>query len=538
MTRMMLSSLLDAREGTNIEFKEAKTQFDRKALFRYCVALANEGGGILVLGVTDRVPRTVVGTMAFGNLDDIRKEIYQAIHLNVEVADDFSEGLRVLLFRVPGRPRGVPLEYEGRYLMRRGESLVPMTFDRLQAIANENTPDYSAEICPDATFDDLDPEAIERFRRLWAGQPRRAHLLDLSTRQLLEDAELLSDKGVTRAALILLGTSRGVGRHVADAEIIFEYRRSQESIDPTVRESFREGLLLCLDKLWELVNLRNEVNPYQMGLVRRDIPSFREESFREALLNAVCHRDYRYQESIFVRQFPSLIEIESPGGLLPGVTIENMLFKRAWRNRRIAEALEKADLIERSGQGVDRMWKLAILDGKLPPDYSHTDAHHVFVRLHGTIHDPALLRFMEALGEERYHLFGVSDFAVLHFVSQEQKIPKDFAERAKSLVEQGVLEKVGKKLIFSRRYYEMKGLAGVHTRKRGLGKEADLQLLLKHIRSCAPRGCALSELQQVLPHVGARTVSKYLEDLKRRGDATVVGKTRGAKWFPGPSEKG
>lgn len=538
MTSVTLSNLLHIPEGANIEFKEAKTFFDRKALFRYCVALANEGGGVLVLGVSDQIPRKVVGTRAFGNLDDIRNEIYQAIRLNVAVSEDSSAGGRVLLFHVPGRPRGIPLEYEGSYYMRRGESLVPMTFDRLQAIAHENTPDYSAEICPDATLDDLDPEAIERFRRLWAGQPGRAHLLDLSTKQLLEDAELLSDKGVTRAALILLGSSRGVARHVADAEIIFEYRHSLENIDPAVRESFRQGLLLSLDMIWEKVNLRNEVNAYQMGLVRRDIPSFREESFREALLNAVCHRDYRYQQSIFIRQFPGLIEIESPGGLLPGVTIENMLFKRAWRNRRIAEALEKADLIERSGQGVDRMWRQAILDGKLPPDYSRTDAHHVFVRLHGTIHDPVLLRFLEALGEERYLRFGVLDFAVLHFVSQEQKIPKDFAERAKALVEQGVLERVGKKLIFSRRYYEMKGLAGVHTRKRGLGKEANLQLLLKHILSCGNRGCALAELQQVLPHVGAKTVSKYLEELKRRGEVLVVGKTRGAKWFPGPTEQG
>ena len=531
MVSEKLSRLLKAPEGANVEFKEAKNSFDRKELFRYCVALANEGGGELVLGVTDAMPRQAVGTRAFGDLDDTRNAVYQSTRLNVEILEDTSAGGRVLIFAIPSRPMGIALEYEGRFLMRRGSSLVSMTIDRLQAIIEETVPDFSAEVCPGATLSDLSPEAIDKFRHLWGQQPDRSHLLDLPDRQLLEDAELLVDGGVTRAALILLGTAKSLSRYVADAEIIFEYRHAEEDIDPAVRESFREGLFLYIDRLWALVNLRNEVYPYQMGMVRRDIPSFREEVIREALLNGVCHRDYRYRESIFVRQFPGLIEVESPGGLLPGVTIENMLFKRAWRNRRIAEALEKADLIERSGQGVDRMWRLAILDGKLPPDYSRTDDHHVYLRLHGTIHDPALLRFLEEVGAERYRTFSAMDFAVLHFVSQEQEIPKDFKGRANGLVEQGILERVGRKFIFARRYYEMRGEAGVHTRKRGLDRETNLFLVRNHLRSCGVKGCVLAELQLVLPHVKPRMLSSYLEELKRRGQARVIGKTKGARWY-------
>ncbi len=531
MTSETLSRLLQAAEGAHVEFKEAKNSFDRKEILRYCVALANEKGGKLVLGVTDSMPRRVVGTMAFGNLDDTRNDIYQSIRLNVEITEDLSAGSRVLIFNVPSRPVGMPLEYDGRYLMRRGSSLVPMTPDRLQSILDETVSDFSAEICPGASLADLSPEAVEIFRQLWARQSNRPHLLELPDHQLLDDAELLVDGGVTRAALILLGTSRSLGRYVADAEVIFEYRHAKEDIDPSVRKSFREALFVYLDRLWELVNLRNEANAYQMGMVRRDIPSFREESFREALLNAVCHRDYRYCESVFVRQYPGLIEIDSPGGLLPGVTIDNMMFKTSWRNRRIAEALEKTDLIERSGQGVDRMWRLAILDGKLPPDYSRTDDHHVSVSLHGTIHDPALLRFLEEVGEEKYRGFSAMDFAVLHFVSQDKNIPKEFGGRAHVLIEQGILERVGRRIIFARRYYEMKGQAGVHTRKRGLDKETNLQLLLAHIRSCRKKGCVLSELQQVLPSVSPRTLKLYLGALKMRGDVKVAGRTKAARWL-------
>ena len=73
------------------------------------------------------------------------------------------------------------------------------------------------------------------------------------------------------------------------------------------------------------------------------------------LLNAVSHRDYRHPGSVFVRQFPRHIEIVSPGGFPPGITPENILDHQFPRNRRIAETFARCGLVERSGQGADRI---------------------------------------------------------------------------------------------------------------------------------------------------------------------------------------
>jgi predicted HTH transcriptional regulator len=88
------------------------------------------------------------------------------------------------------------------------------------------------------------------------------------------------------------------------AEVIFEYRNSESSISHQQRIEFRQGFLSFLDTLWSTINLRNEVVQYQDGLFRRDVPVMNETVVREAILNAVTHRDYRLPGSIFVKQFP------------------------------------------------------------------------------------------------------------------------------------------------------------------------------------------------------------------------------------------
>ena len=98
-----------------------------------------------------------------------------------------------------------------------------------------------------------------------------------------------------------------------------------------------------------------------------DLPTFAEVPVREALLNAVAHRDYRLGGSIFVRQFSKRLEVISPGGLPPGITPENIIDQQNPRNRRLAEALARCGLIERSGQGLNLMVESAVRQGKPCP---------------------------------------------------------------------------------------------------------------------------------------------------------------------------
>jgi ATP-dependent DNA helicase RecG len=163
----------------------------------------------------------------------------------------------------------------------------------------------------------------------------------MSTADLLTDAELLIDGGVTYAALILFGTHRALGRHLAQAEVVFEYRSSEASIPHQQRKEHRAGFFLWFNELWQTIDLRNDVQDFFEGPYRREVRTFNEVVVREAILNAVSHRDYRAPGSVFVRQFPRKLEVVSPGGFPPGVTPENVLYRHLPRNRRVARRVAR-----------------------------------------------------------------------------------------------------------------------------------------------------------------------------------------------------
>jgi len=340
---------LGATEDEHVEFKEAKNHFDQAKLCKYCSAFSNEGGGRLVLGISPKIPRTVVGSQAIGDINNKKLELLQTMNMRVEIFEQSFEGKRIVILDIPPRSPGQPVHYKGAYWMRSGESLVPMTADRLKKIFDKESQDFSAETCPRATITDLDPDAITELRERWHSKSRNDGLLNITDHQLLSDAELVRDGQVTIAGLVLLGTPAALAQYLPQSEIIFEYRSSETSTEHQQRIEFRRGFFLCHNSLWEAVNLRNTVEHYQDGLFVWDIPTFNERVVREAILNAVSHRDYRSQGSVVIKQYPKKMEIISPGGFPNGITAENILDKQLPRNRRIAEALQKCGFVERAG---------------------------------------------------------------------------------------------------------------------------------------------------------------------------------------------
>jgi len=437
-------SILADDEGRHLEFKEAKNRFDFEELVRYCAALANEGGGKIILGVTDQKPRRVVGTSAFTPPQRTEQGLVDRLHLKI-LAEEYPDPQgRVLIFHVPGRPLGVPIQYVGAYWMRSGEGLAPMTPDMLQRIFAEAVPDFSAEPCLRATLADLDPAAIENFRARWLKKSGQAALAQLPAEQLLRDAELLVDGRLNYAALVLLGTRAALGKFLGQAEVVFEYRSSEAPGPAQDRREFRQGFLPVLDTLWDAIHLRNDLQHFQDGLSIWDVPTFNEIAVRETVLNAVSHRDYRLAGSVFVRQFQRRIEIVSPGGFPSGITPANVLWQQSPRNRRIAEVLGKCGLVERAGQGFDRIYKECIRQSKRVPDFTHTDAHSVWVTLHGEIQDENFLRFLEKVGPQRLDQFTTEDFLVLDLLHREQPVPAALRPRLPSLLKLGLIESVGR----------------------------------------------------------------------------------------------
>lgn len=530
-----LQQWLNAPEGERFEFKEAKRRFSLNDLGKYCCALANEGGGRVVLGVTNKRPRKVVGTQAFVQFEDARRTLMQNLPVRIDVSEiDHPKG-RVLVLEVPPRPLGTALKWNGVYWSRQADSIVPMSEDRLREIFDETGRDFSAEICRGAGMGDLDGQAIEDFRRRWIEKSRNPNLANLPQEQILRDAELLLPDGLTYAALILFGTRAALGRFLAQAEVIFEYRSSEAAGPAAKRKEYRQAFFSFYEDLWEQINLRNDLQHYQDGLFVWDIPTFAERSVREAILNAISHRDYQLGGSVFVRQYPNRLIIESPGGFPLGITPENILDRQAPRNRRIAEAFSRCGLVERSGQGMNLIFEESIRQGKLRPDFAGSDRYQVVITLHGQVQDPHFVRFLEQIGREIQVSFDVHDFLLLDLVHREEPIPPDLHPRLRRLTEIGVVETIGRgrgaRYLLARRFYATTGRRGVYTRRRGLDREQNKALLLKHLRETRPRGCAISELHQVVPNISRAMVKRLLDELRREGKVCMRGKQRWARWF-------
>ena len=200
-----VEELLEEKEGEHIQFKEAKNRFDFCEAARCCCALANNGGGKLVFGISDKRPRSVVGSQAFDQPERTRMGLIEKLKINVDFQLYDYRGKRVLVFDVKSRPIGMPVQYDGVAWIYNGDALTPMPEDIRHSIYSESGTDFSGTVCNGATTDDLDEAAIENFRSKWMEKSDNKKLAAKSKEQLLYDCGAITDEGVTYAALILFG---------------------------------------------------------------------------------------------------------------------------------------------------------------------------------------------------------------------------------------------------------------------------------------------------------------------------------------------
>ena len=303
------------------------------------------------------------------------------------------------------------------------------------------------------------------------------------------------------------------------------------------RIDFRRGFFAFHDELWNRINLRNDKQDFQDGLFVHPIPTFTERAVREAILNAVSHRDYQLGGSTFVRQFARRLEIDSPGGLPYGITLENILDRQNPRNRRIAEIFAHCGLVERAGQGMNLIFEESIRTGKPVPDFSRTDKYQVGLTLLGNLQNPQFVRFVEEVSKQTTTVFSTRDWWLMSLVALGEKVPKQLRPRAKRLVDLGLIERVGGRgFILSRRYYEFVGEKGAYTRKRGLDREAEPRFAPKsHPGQRPDRKQTRGSYAMFLPALpaSARPVAVAML-LRSQGSVNLVGKSKGGRWYPGP----
>ncbi len=418
MTPTDLLPLLGLDESERIEFKRGALGV--KELGEYAVGIGNSGGGVLVLGVTDKLPREVHGLSpdAVDLVTRARQPVLNSTRVRIDVRAVEVGGKVVLLVDIPARPRGSVFHTaDGKYLMRVGESLVGMPESEIERIKREEAValDLLAEPVPGPWRDLVSLVELERLRAMLR-ENHREELAKLSDEALLSALELFLDEGghraLTRVGVLLVGTPEAIRRYVPYHELKL-LRFGADELDPVANFDHRVSLVHCLELAEAFVAPVNTVESVLSGLFRVDIPRFPRVAWREALVNAFAHRDYAGGGgAVALRIYEDRLEVGSPGGWYGGVSDETVLrAEPRRRNELLAAVLQKLGVAERSAVGIRRMFRAMLLAGKAPPRFRSTPGS-VTVALPSGTADRAFSRLVAGpWGEDRS--LGVIDLLAL-----------------------------------------------------------------------------------------------------------------------------
>lgn len=382
-------------ESFEVEFKgESHTPLKDRDLVEAVVCLANGAGGLLLVGVED--DGTVTGARPrheAGRTDPLRVQALVANltqpPLPVSAAVVEVAGQEVLAVDVPVSPRVVGTT-RGTYVRRAlaGDgSPKCLPYHAHEMLAHEvdrGAVDWAALRVSGAEWSDLDPLEFERLRQM-AGSTSGGADRILGT---LADREITSALGFTRhdaevttGALLLFGKVDAIRRFLPTHEAAFQVMRG---LEVEVNDFLPHPLLRLAEEMLTRFRARNSEAEADFGMLRVAVPAYSETAFREALANALVHRDYTRRGAVHAQWSEDQLEISSPGGFPAGIRVDNLLVAPPHpRSPLLADAFKRAGLVERTGRGVNRMFAEQLRVGRPAPDYGRTSDDHVVAILPG-----------------------------------------------------------------------------------------------------------------------------------------------------------
>ncbi len=371
-TAQQIDALLSVRsEDEHLEFKAAENRYDFEELVDYCVALANEGGGRMILGVTDRVPRRVVGTKAFDVPERTVAGIYERIGLKVTFDEVAHPNGRVLVFHVPSRPVGQPVHYKGRYLMRAGDELVPMSPDQLRRIVAEGEPDWSLKAAmtdcdADKVVQLLDTQSYFDLLHLPYPANRDAVLERFAGERLIEKKDGLWT--ITNLGAILFAKKlEQFDLLVRKAPRVIVYEGTNK-LKTKLDRPDTKGYAVGFQGLVEFINGLVPSNEVIEQALRREVKMFPEIAVRELVANALIHQDFTETGgSVMVEIYADRMEISNPGK--PFIPTERFIDEYQSRNERLADLMRRLGICEEKGSGVDHVVESAEIYQLPGPDF-------------------------------------------------------------------------------------------------------------------------------------------------------------------------
>jgi ATP-dependent DNA helicase RecG len=402
--------------------------------------------------------------------------------------------------------------------------------------------DYTSKFVPETYADAIDPAEVARLRIY-------VRKSDGSDFDRLGDEELLISLGLGArgstglfrpnvAGLLLVGKVTALERVLPQAEIGFISLPSDTKPD---REEFiRAPLLAALERVTALLQPYNTSVTVRTGLFEIAIPRLPELVLREALLNALSHRDYISTGSVYVRLFPDRTEISNPGGFLEGITPENIIHHEPYpRNRTLAEALQKIGLVNRAGLGVDRMYEVLLENGKEPPIYV-AKPNSVVLKIFHEINESFAKFCAEA--ERSGTTYDLDEILILKNLCRHTEIDSatvaaicqrslpEVREKLSRMVKRNLLDKRGQKrgqhFYLARKVCDQIGEKVEYTRDRGIDEIRHPEMVKSYLRD---HGTIRNKDCQELCGIDRYHAIKLLNRMKQMGIIELKGnRGRGA----------
>jgi len=533
-------------ENEIVEFKEAKNQYDFKKLGKYFSALSNEANlqraecAWLVFGV-ENSKHEIVGT-AF------RENVKKLHHLKKEIADKTSERIsfieihecntvkgRVVLFQIPPAPRGIPIAFEGHYYARDNESLVPLNISELERIrAQVNTTDWSAQVIPDATLDDLDPLAIttarENYKSKFLSKAEQVDSWDTIT--FLNKAKLSIKGKLTRTAIILLG------KEEADHFLLPSVAKIRWVLKDAYGDEkdyalFGLPLLLAVDKVYHKIrNLKYRyIKEGQGTLFPDEVDKYDPYTIREALNNCIAHQDYEKNGRINIIEKENELVFTNLGGFIPR-SVEQVVMDDApeefYRNRFLANAMFNLKMVDTAGGGIRRMFNHQRKKYFPLPDYDLSN-EKVKVAIVGEVLDMKYASLLARHGD-----LGLSDIILLDKVQKKKPLTKD---EIKHLRKQNLIEGRSPNFFIGKKVAQSTGQKAVYSKNRAFDKKYYLDLIIKAINEhgMIERSDADELLWNKLPSnltedQKKNKIGNLLAELRRKNFIVNKGTLKESKW--------
>ncbi len=437
-----LLKLIKQGETSTIEFKSWVKTPDFKKLIKLCVkevvALSNSNGGYLLLGVED--DKTITGCTNY-NLQNIIESIYDRTIPNIftKAESVHIDDKDVIVIKVE---KGNQLygTTSGEYFKRLGKNSKPYNPAGIKEDFSINT-DYSAQIIEQSTINDINMLEVYKLKEKLKIRDKQSTLVELDDISFLKNLSLLieTEEGLKLniAGMLFVGKEESINRYLPQAECIYLHYSDSNREEYDNRLDLKMPIISVLDRLTEKIQDYNHLINIQVGLFRLEIYDFSEKVFQEALLNGYTHRRYDSPGSIYVKHYSDKLIIESPGGFMADITADNIITHPSLpRNKLIAETLQRLRYVQRSGQGIDIMFKEMVSMGKPYPEYTvFNDA--IRLTLYSVLEDEGFVRFITETQDKDMIAFSLSELMILRYLFENKTIN---LSDAKALTQQSLSE--------------------------------------------------------------------------------------------------